>query len=72
MKSRRQYLTIPSPAVEIPTYFTDKSLIADTANIINWLWNFGEATAKKDSPLMLQNPDHQYKTDGDYLDSPDH
>jgi PKD repeat protein len=49
-----------------PTYFTDKSLIADTANLIHWLWNFGEATAKKDSSL-LQDPVHQYKTDGDYL-----
>jgi PKD repeat protein len=49
-----------------PTYFTDKSLIADTANIVNWLWNFGEATAKKDTSL-LQDPVHQYKTDGDYL-----
>jgi PKD repeat protein len=49
-----------------PTYFTDKSLIGDTANIVNWLWNFGEATSKKDTSL-LQDPVHQYKSDGDYL-----
>ena len=49
-----------------PTYFTDKSLIADTANIVNWLWNFGETTSGKDTSL-LKDPVHQYKTDGDYL-----
>jgi PKD repeat protein len=48
-----------------PTYFTDKSIIPDTANIINWLWNFGEATAKKDTS-HLQNPEHQYKKDTTY------
>jgi PKD repeat protein len=49
-----------------PTYFTDKSLIADTANIVNWFWNFGEAGANKDTS-MLKDPTHQYKTDGDFL-----
>lgn len=49
-----------------PTYFTDKSLIADTANIANWFWNFGETGANKDTS-MLKDPIHQYKTDGDFL-----
>jgi PKD repeat protein len=49
-----------------PTYFTDKTLIADTANIVNWNWNFGETTAQKDTS-ELQNPVHQYKNEGDYL-----
>jgi hypothetical protein len=49
-----------------PTYFTDQSLIADTANIINWYWNFGEISSSKDTS-MLQDPVHQYKKDGDYL-----
>jgi large repetitive protein len=49
-----------------PTYFNDKSLIADTANLVSWLWNFGETGSKKDTSL-LQDPQHQYKTDGDYL-----
>jgi hypothetical protein len=49
-----------------PTYLTDKSLIADTSSISHWLWNFGEINAKKDTS-MLQDPVHQYKTEGDYL-----
>jgi hypothetical protein len=49
-----------------PTYFTDKSLIADTANIVNWFWNFGETGANKDTSI-LKDPMHQYKTEGDYL-----
>jgi PKD repeat protein len=49
-----------------PTYFTDKSLIADTANIVRWLWNFGELGSNKDTS-MLKDPNHQYKTEGDYL-----
>jgi len=49
-----------------PTYFTDKSLIADTANIVSWFWNFGEVGAKKDTSL-LQDPTHQYKTDGNFV-----
>jgi PKD repeat protein len=49
-----------------PTYFTDKSLIADTANIVKWAWKFGELTAKNDS-ADIQDPIHQYKTDGTYI-----
>ncbi len=49
-----------------PTYFTDKTLIGDTANIVNWLWNFGETGAKKDTS-MLKDPIHQYKAEGDYV-----
>jgi PKD repeat protein len=49
-----------------PTYFTDKTVLGDTANIVNWLWNFGETGAKKDTS-MLKDPVHQYKTEGDYV-----
>jgi len=47
-----------------PTYFTDKSVIADTT-IGEWHWNFGEISSRKDSSLV-QDPSHQYKTDGTY------
>jgi len=49
-----------------PTDFTDKSLIPDTAKIINWFWNFGEVISKKDTSL-LKDPVHQYGTDGDFI-----
>ncbi len=48
-----------------PTYFTDSSLIADSANIVNWFWNFGETISQKDTS-HLKDPIHQYKTDGEY------
>lgn len=49
-----------------PTYFTDSSVIADTANIIKWMWNFGETTAAKDTS-QIKDPVHQYKNEGDYI-----
>ncbi|MCX6247140.1 MAG: PKD domain-containing protein [Bacteroidetes bacterium] len=49
-----------------PTDFTDKTLIADTANIASWLWNFGEPTSHKDTS-QIQDPSHEYKKEGDYL-----
>jgi PKD repeat protein len=49
-----------------PTYFADSSQMADTARIINWVWNFGEATSQKDTS-HLKDPIHQYKTDGEYI-----
>jgi PKD repeat protein len=49
-----------------PTYFKDSSLIADTANIINWLWNFGEASSNKDTS-HVKDPVHQYKNEGNYV-----
>jgi PKD repeat protein len=49
-----------------PTYFTDSSQMADTAHIINWVWNFGEVSSDKDTS-HLKDPLHQYKTDGDYV-----
>jgi PKD repeat protein len=47
-----------------PTLFTDKSFKADTT-LSKWFWNFGEPTANKDTS-ELQNPSHQYKTEGLY------
>jgi PKD repeat protein len=49
-----------------PTYFTDTTSIADTAAIVKWNWDFGEATSQKDTS-MIQDPIHRYKTDGDYI-----
>jgi len=49
-----------------PTYFTDSSQMADTAHIINWVWNFGEVSSDKDTS-HLKDPLHQYKTDGEYV-----
>lgn len=47
-----------------PTFFSDKTILADTS-IYAWHWNFGEITSHKDSSL-LQDPAHQYKTQGTY------
>jgi PKD repeat protein len=49
-----------------PTYFRDTSVIADTASIVNWVWNFGDTIAQKDTS-HLKDPVHQYSTDGDYV-----
>lgn len=48
-----------------PTYFTDKTVIGDTANIVSWQWNFGEAGSQTDTS-ELKDPIHQYKKEGDY------
>ncbi len=48
-----------------PTFFTDSSLMADTAHIVNWLWNFGEILGETDtSHLKIL---HQYKKAGNYV-----
>ena len=47
-----------------PTYFNDRTIIADTS-IFSWHWNFGEVSSHKDTSL-LEDPSHQYKNEGTY------
>jgi PKD repeat protein len=49
-----------------PTFFTDQSLIADTARLVAWTWDFGDVTTTKDTS-QLQNPEYQYKNAGNFL-----
>ncbi|PIY02613.1 MAG: hypothetical protein COZ21_13250, partial [Bacteroidetes bacterium CG_4_10_14_3_um_filter_31_20] len=43
------------------TIFTDTSSTPDSANIINWLWNFGDGSVS-----TIQNPVHLYDSAGNY------
>ncbi|QHT71730.1 PKD domain-containing protein [Rhodocytophaga rosea] len=46
--------------------FTDLSVVGNGENITSWKWHFGDALAEEANTSLLQHPQHQYTTAGNY------
>ncbi|MDD3666455.1 MAG: PKD domain-containing protein, partial [Bacteroidales bacterium] len=50
----------------VPVPFTDQSQAAGNGALVSWEWNFGEPASGTANTSVLQNPMHQYLTEGTY------